>query len=111
MTEFTKRLIIVVTLGQQIAANAKAKEVDLEGGERTFTAGLSPTGALPVTHLWCNWQMKPAERDGIKQRLEGIPGIVQLFELSSFDPLTAKPTAAEILRITVPPLKTLNEAN
>jgi hypothetical protein len=65
-----RRLIIVVKAAAAAAANARAKELDSEGGERTFTVGLSTTGLPPVTHYWCSWQMDDDWDARIKENLQ-----------------------------------------
>lgn len=72
-TQYTQRAIIVVTAQVQNAANARAKEVDTVGGERTFTMGLSATGTAPATHYWCGWWMQPAEYAGLSAKLNSMP--------------------------------------
>ena len=106
MTEFIRRAIIVVNKGNRVAANAASKQVDTVGGEFTFTVELSPSGNLPATHFWANWQMLESERAELRSLLDAIPGqSEQVFDLSSFDPAEALPTPAEVLRSMVPPLK------
>ncbi len=108
MTDYTKRVVIVVTGGQLVAANAQAKLVDVLAGEFTWTVGLSPSGDLPATHFWCNWQMMPDQFVTLESLLALIPGHnEQIFELDSFDPAIAKPTIDEILAMTNPPLKVI----
>lgn len=65
-----RRLTIVVTAAIAAVANARAKEVDTVGGERTFTEGLSLTGLPPATHYWCSWQMDDDWDARIKQKLQ-----------------------------------------
>lgn len=48
------RLLIVIAAADQARANTDALAFDPAGGDRTFTVGLSPTGALPATHYWCS---------------------------------------------------------
>lgn len=74
MTAYTKRLLIVVTADVAAQANTHAKGVDAAGGERTFTAGLSPTGQAPATHYWCSWAMRPAEDTDLRSRLAALVG-------------------------------------
>jgi len=106
MTEYTKRVIVIVPKGQAIAANARAKQVDKVGGGFTWTSELSPTGNAPATHYWCNWQMKPSEFNDLYQKLdEAIPGRFQWFELDHWDPAISKPTNAAVLVMSNPPLK------
>ncbi len=109
MTEYTKRVIIIVTAGQANAANAQAKLVDTGGGEFAWTARLSPDGLEPASHLWCNWQMKPSDFDSLIALLAEIPGHnEQVFELDSPDPAIARPTPDEILDMTTPKLKVVS---
>ena len=69
----TQRAIIVVIAAAQSAANARAKQVDAVGGERTFVNGLSPTGTAPATHYWCGWWMQPAEYASLSAKLNSMP--------------------------------------
>ncbi len=47
--------IIVIPQSRKDELNTWFKEeVDKEGGELTFTCGLSPDGNLPITHYWCS---------------------------------------------------------
>lgn len=106
ITEYSERAIIIITVGQLIAANVQAKLVDTVRGEFTWTVELSPSGNPPATHYWCNWQMKPGELIQLKHLLESIPGHnEQVFELSDSDPKIARPTPDEILQMTTPKLK------
>lgn len=68
-TLYTRRLIIVVTAAAAANANARAKEVDPEGGHRTFTAPLSPTGDEPATHYWCSWVMRDSDDTSMRAKL------------------------------------------
>src|SRR5437016_5165644 len=100
-TLYTQRQIIVVTAAVAATLNAHAKLVDTVGGEKTFTAGLSPTGTLPATHFWCNWQMQPGEKSALTTLVTGLPAATQLgvttFVLDSVDPAVAKPTPQTVL--------------
>ncbi len=69
VTLYTKRLIIVVSAAAAAVTNARAKEIDSEGGEQTFTVGLSATGKEPITHYWCSWAMSDNEHDAMQQKL------------------------------------------
>ena len=53
-TLFTNRAIIVVRASDRDQANQDALVYDPEGGSLTFRVGLSPTGALPITHYWAS---------------------------------------------------------
>lgn len=49
-----RQVIIVISAEERDGANAAAKDqFDPEGGERTFTSGLSADGSAPATHYWC----------------------------------------------------------
>jgi hypothetical protein len=65
-----KRLIIVVKAAAAAAANARAKEIDIAGGERTFVVGLSATGARPATHYWCSWNLSDGDHDSLRTKLQ-----------------------------------------
>ncbi len=111
MTEYIKRFVVVVTEANQTASNLQAKKVDKDQKlqDKTWLVELSPTGKKPPTHFWCNWQMKPEEVIELKKLLEEIPGDTeQVFELSHWDPLIAKPTNEEILNMTTPRLKRIS---
>jgi len=81
MTAYTRRLIIVVTASAAGAANARAKEVDPEGGERAFTAGLSPTGEEPATHYWCSWALRESDDGAMRTKLAAAvaAGLARVF--------------------------------
>lgn len=55
-----RRVIVVIEAADRDAANADALAFDPEGGARTFTVGLSPSGAGPVTHYWMGAAMSEA---------------------------------------------------
>jgi len=65
-----KRIIIVVKAAAAQAANNRAKEIDVAGGERTFTVGLSASGKLPATHYWCSWRLPDGDHDAIRSKLQ-----------------------------------------
>jgi len=71
-TLYTNCLIVVIQAQLQAAANAKALELDTLGGDRTFTQGLSPSGALPATHYWCDWTMLPGEEVPLRGKLANV---------------------------------------
>ena len=49
------RYLIVIPAGDKLAVNTVAQaQWDPKKGERTFPIGLSATGKIPVTHLWCS---------------------------------------------------------
>jgi len=68
-TQHTKVSIIVVEAGVQADSNAKAKEVDAPGGEKTFTVPLSASGSAPATHYWCRWVQTPGEDLSLRGKL------------------------------------------
>lgn len=54
----SQRVLIVIQAADKDAANAFAKaRIDPDGGESTFSVGLSETGAEPRTHYWCSTLM------------------------------------------------------
>lgn len=55
-----KRCLIVIPAADQARANQDALQWDPEGGDRSFTVGLSPTGAEPATHYWASAVMSDA---------------------------------------------------
>ena len=49
------RYLVILPAANQAQANALAKsEFDSDGGEKTFTVGLSADGKEPATHYWCS---------------------------------------------------------
>lgn len=83
-----RRLIILVTAEIAAQANARAKELDAEGGERTFTVGLSATGAAPATHYWCNWGLTGSGDAAVRSRLGALvdAGSAKVFDGNSRAP-------------------------
>lgn len=54
---FTRRILLVVAAADRDRANQTALQFDPEGGDNTFSEGLSPTGQEPATHYWCSTSM------------------------------------------------------
>ncbi len=49
------RYLVIIPAADQSQANALSKsEFDSDGGEKTFSIGLSATGKPPATHYWCS---------------------------------------------------------
>jgi len=46
--------VIIISAEEKDAANELCGQIS-EGGENTFTIGLSPNGQLPITNYWCGW--------------------------------------------------------
>ncbi len=89
MTDYDQRLLILVAAPSQLAANQQAAKVDTDGGgELTFTAGLSPSGASPATHYWCSWQMTQAEKSSFTNYLDAL---VRADRCWIYDGLTTTP--------------------
>lgn len=92
MTTFTRRALIVIPADLAAQANGRAKEVDREGGEKTFTAGLVPAGSppgTPPTHLWCSWQMTTGQHTAIRNRMRALPdplSRVKVYDGNTTDP-------------------------
>jgi len=61
MTEFTRRVILIVSAEDQDAANILGESFDPDiGGSETFLSPLSATGEPPATHFACGTSMTPA---------------------------------------------------
>jgi len=59
-----RKAIIVIGANQKRAATAIAKQIDIIGGDNTFSGlGLSADGKEPATHFWCNWNCSASEYD------------------------------------------------
>jgi hypothetical protein len=71
-TQYTRRLVIVVAAAAADACNTHAQAIDPDGGDRTFTVGLSATGSAPATHYWCGWSLVPAHDSAIRSRLAAL---------------------------------------
>lgn len=69
------RFLLVVAAADRDRANLDALAHDPEGGARTFTVGLSPTGEAPATHYWCSVQVNdPLVADAIRAKVPEYPG-------------------------------------
>jgi hypothetical protein len=99
VTVYTRRLLIVIPAAQRAAANAAAKVVDPEGGERAFTVGLNTSGrdADAISHYWCSWQMTPAQETQLRAEFQAR-GVTPSREprVSDFDPQVARPRPDEV---------------
>ncbi len=50
-----QRFLIIIAAADRDAANSLAKaQFDTAGGEKTFSVGLSASGAAPASHYWCS---------------------------------------------------------
>jgi len=59
-----RQAIIIVEADQKDDANTIAKQIDIVGGDQTFSGpGLSPTGKSPATHYGCSWNCSSSEYD------------------------------------------------
>ena len=65
MTEFVRRLTIIVPADRQAEANLLAAQVDTAGGMSTFGAPLSTTGEEPATHLIASGVARSEDRDTV----------------------------------------------
>lgn len=95
MTAYTRRLLCIIPANLQAQANQRAKEVDTIGGERTFTAGLVPTGSTPgtaPTHYWCGWWLTLPEWNAIKTKLD--TAALRSAGVKFYDGLTTTPDQA-----------------
>jgi hypothetical protein len=51
----SQRFLIILPLADRERANGVAKaNFDPDGGEKTFSIGLSASGSAPATHFWCS---------------------------------------------------------
>ena len=76
MPKYTRRVVIVVPVGNQANANTLAAGFD-QSGDGSLTFGpcqLSPTGVAPATHLACNTQME----DGVCAALPAYSGLLSV---------------------------------
>jgi len=86
------RAIIIISIDEQVSANNLCATI-VEGGENTFTVGLSSKGSEPITHYWCNWDMKQEQYDVIKAEFENVfeipvwtpEGVLQEMALKQLD--------------------------
>jgi hypothetical protein len=69
MSEFPRRVLIIIPAAYQAAANQASLAFDPIGGAETFTVGLSETGAEPATHFWASIQMREETFQGVQQLL------------------------------------------
>lgn len=70
-SQYTRRVILVVTATDRAQANADAQTAVPGCGPDTFTAGLVPAGSPPgtaPTHYWCSWQVTPTEAAALADR-------------------------------------------
>ncbi len=74
MSEWNRRVIIVVPAADRDRANGVAQTMQPVGGERTFTVGLSATGLEPWTHYWCSVALREAEWQAAQAQLAAFPG-------------------------------------
>lgn len=57
--------LVIIRAEDRGRANVDALQWDPVGGDRSFTAGLSPTGIEPPTHYWANPVTADATHDAI----------------------------------------------
>lgn len=83
METFTKRLAIVIPVNVKLISNNLSKNIDTEGGERTFTVPLAKnTKPNTITHYWCSWQMTQEQFDAIQNKFSGD----KLYNAAQFTP-------------------------
>jgi hypothetical protein len=71
------RYTIVITKELQDTCNTLAKQnFDKQGGEKTFIAGLSPNGSLPITHYWASFIPSKEYGIAIEQMASQLDGVV-----------------------------------
>lgn len=66
-------IVIVIPANQEKDANQDADKLDTGKTSQTFTVGLSTTGQLPISHLWCSWWMSDEKLRAIKTDFNGQP--------------------------------------
>lgn len=72
-TLYLRRYIIVARADVAAAANLAANQADTnDGGDgsKTFTVGLSASGAAPAQAFICNWALKAPQAVAIRTRLQ-----------------------------------------
>lgn len=66
MSEFNKRLLIVIRAEDQAIGNQAASQFEpFPDYGPTFTVGLSPNGQLPITYYWTSVQVTDATATAI----------------------------------------------
>lgn len=106
-TLYTARLTIVVTSAVRDQINTRLGS-EPEAGDTpaarllNLSVPLSPTGALPATHYWCGWTMKPALAATIQNYVAGLAPAIQaqihIYDVASGSPTPDQVLAAEGLR-------------
>jgi hypothetical protein len=75
MPQTPNKIIIVIPASDQATCNAYMKENwDSEGGDKTFTVGLSANGEEPFSHYWCNWRVDAATESAVTTHFAGVTG-------------------------------------
>ena len=75
-TQHTFRLFLLIRAAQQASFNTWfAANIDTLGGDRTFTASLSPTGIAPATHYFCAISLTAQQMGLVIRRLATLAGI------------------------------------
>jgi hypothetical protein len=69
MSQYPRRVLIIIPAEYQAVANQAALGFDETGGDRTFTVGLSADGQEPATHFWASIQMREETFQGVSQLL------------------------------------------
>lgn len=102
-TLYTARLIIVIPASLKDQANTFLSDKPYAGSDpvaraRTFSVGLSPTGALPITHYWTGWTMEPGTSIAITNWRQALSAAVRA-GVHIYDVATGSPTPDEVLAL------------
>lgn len=80
------KYIIVIPASLKDTANTWVKAgADSEGGEETFSVGLSTTGSDPATHYWCNWRLDDSHKVDTLAYINGDAEI-NVYDTTSYTP-------------------------
>ena len=102
-TLYTARLLIIIPASLQVQANTFLADKPYAGDtpearQRTFSAGLSPTGNLPITHYWTGWTMLPDTDLAIRNWRQALSAAVRA-GVHIYDVSTGSPTPDEVLAL------------
>lgn len=100
-TLYTARLLIIIPASLQVQANTFLADKPYAGDtpearQRTFSVGLSPTGALPITHYWTAWTMLPSTDLAIRNWQQALAAAVRA-GVHIYDVSSGLPTPEQVL--------------
>lgn len=67
VSNFTKRVLIVIPVNYLIVANIIGKQLDYPDAGDMFTIGLSAGGSEPITHYWASTRLTEEQFELINQ--------------------------------------------